>query len=105
MTTITPEILASERARYMRGEISHQDYYCWLADSIGVTVEMLPATVEQIREALKTDEHLNNIPLIRWDNRDMIIRPMAYTHRLPWALSDTVCTLKAVAKRAALRES
>ncbi len=94
-------LLTSNRALYMSGEWTHAQYYGWLADLLGVREKDIPASIAEVREALKTDEHLNNIPLNLWDRRDALMRPRAYSAGLPWSLSDTVCTLKARAKQLA----
>ncbi len=90
-----------QRARYMRHEITFAEYYEWLADTIGVTARMLPVPIERIQDS--TDEHLNDIPLQMWDRMDYAVRWLANRNRVPWSLSDTVCVLKAVARREARR--
>jgi len=53
------------RKEYMNGDISHQDYYMQFA-----TEEMKRKVIRDITiEAIKNskDEHLNDIPLHRWD--------------------------------------
>jgi hypothetical protein len=109
------------RDDYMNGTVDHQTFYCAVADAIGrKVVEHLVlrvAPLDRIREALTTDEHLNNIPLARWDSQHDILRqhvthkevmPISWSARSPlqpgmicWSLSDTVCTLKAAARRMA----
>lgn len=90
------------RANYTDGSITFQEYYEWLATFIGVTPLMLPVSVERIKAS--TDEHLNDISLDQWDRKDYFVRQLAYRKGLAWALSDTVCTLKAIAKKEAIRE-
>lgn len=97
---ITQADLDTERARYMDREITHAEYYEWLADAIGVTTANLPVSLDRIRAS--TDEYLNDIPLHRWDAMDFTVRH--YARGLAWSLSDTVCMLKAVARRACLFE-
>lgn len=93
------EIVKEKRHQYLTGKLSHDDYYLWLADLVGVTLSDLPVPLNQIRAS--TDRHLNDIPLRHWDSRDPIVRHKAYAKGLPWSLSDTGCCLKAVARRAA----
>jgi hypothetical protein len=89
-----------KRKLYMNNQLSHQDFYCWLADSIRVTVNDLPVALDKIKAS--TDPHLNDIPLIMWDNRDAVVRGKAVRAGMrAWSLSDTVCVLKAFARRAA----
>lgn len=90
-------IYNDKRTLYMNGEISHDTFYLWLATFIGANVSMIPFTKERIAKAIKTDRHLNNLPLGVWDNQDCVIRQLAYNKGLAWSLSDTVCVLKAVA--------
>ncbi len=101
---------AITRKNYMDGLITHDEYYCGLADVIGrrAIERLIPAAVDEVRTALKTDPHLNNIPLCKWDREDPFVRAMAYGNLIEpitgsrgWSLSDTVCVLKAVAKRLA----
>lgn len=85
------------RKEYMDGKITHQDYYMKIAEMIGVSKRHLPVSEERIKKS--TDEHLNDIPLIEWDNMHPIIHSRANRAGLKcWSLSETVCVLKAVAK-------
>ena len=57
-----------------------------------------PAPAEMARLAAE-DEHLNNVQLGKWDAQDSEVRRLLKrTGIKTWALSDTVCTLKHVAK-------
>ncbi len=96
------EKLQAQRQHYLDGKIDHQTYYLWLADWIGVALHHLPVPIETIKRS--KDPHLNDIRLGKWDARDVYVRPLAYAKGLPWSLSDTVCCLKAVARRAAQQE-
>jgi hypothetical protein len=81
------------------GTRAHNEFYLWLADAIGVAVGDLPVSLDQIRES--TDPHLNDIQLFLWDQKDATIRAKAVRAGMrSWSLSDTVCTLKAFARRA-----
>lgn len=99
MMALTQTDVSIQRKRYMDGEITHTEHYLWLADSLGITERLLPVSIETIRDS--QDENLNDIPLQLWDARHGIVRGIA--RGLAWSLSDTVCTLKAVARRAAER--
>ena len=89
-----------KRRQYMEREITHEDFYCWLADAIHVSEPMLPCTLDEVRASI--DPHLNDIALARWDRMDTIVRRMAVSHGMKsWSLCDTVCVLKSFAKRAA----
>ena len=87
-----------QRKLYMDGKITFNKYYTWLADFIGANERMLPVDKERISKS--TDPHLNDIPLILWDNQDYVIRRLAYSKGLVWSLSDTVCVLKTIALNA-----
>lgn len=113
------------RDDYMAGTISHQDFYCVIADAIGrASVEKLVlwvASVDELARALVSDNALNNIPLAKWDRCDPSMRnavarnapavmAISWSRRASqasplqpgtfcWSLSDTVCTLKAAARR------
>ncbi len=98
----------SQRDRYISGEISHDEYYGMIIDDkgFGAIRQLIPATKAQIIEALKTDKHLNNIPLHSWDRKFDLFRAIPSTQNMKeitgstgWSLSDCVCTLKCAARR------
>jgi len=87
-----------KRKQYMANEISHDEFYLWLADSIHVSVNDLPFSLDQVRNS--KDAHLNDLPLPRWDRQDSIVRHKAVRAGMrAWSLCDTVCVLKTFAKR------
>ena len=90
------ELVQAERKKYMNHELTHQEYYMWLAGFIGATKAHLPVSQERVDAS--TDEHLNDIPLKLWDNQDYLIRRMASNKGLAWSLCDTVCVLKSLAR-------
>ena len=54
------------RQQYMDGSVSHFDYYVqFVTPEIKAIVAGLG--VGRIKSALAKDKHLNNIPLLRWD--------------------------------------
>jgi hypothetical protein len=90
----------AKRKQYMANEITHSEFYLWLANAIGITRHNLPVSIAKIKAS--TDEHLNDIPLKMWDNQDPIVRSKAGLSGIrAWALSDTVCVLKSFAKHEA----
>jgi hypothetical protein len=95
----TQEEVRQQRVRYMSHQIDHAAYYCWLADAVGLTDALIPASEPEIASALLTDPHLNNIALRRWDAMHAVVAPQAGRHGLSWSLSDTVCCLKELARR------
>ena len=85
------------RQAYMANIITHEEFYTWLAESIGVTVFDIPVSLDRIRAS--TDPHLNNIPLHMWDRKDSVVRQKAVKAGMrSWSLSDTVCVLKNYAR-------
>lgn len=93
--------MTAKRAEYMTGKISHDDYYLWLAEFVGVPERLIP--FNDLRLVASTDPHMNDLPLGQWDSRDSGVRTLAFGKGLVWALSDTVCVLKALARRRAER--
>lgn len=96
-------------------EMSHNEKFTAVVNKIGLEkcTSFIPATKEQIKMALVSDKHLNNIPLKLWDYasgyrdtgagrcvpshygfRELMVRS-GFT---VISLSDCVCTLKTAAK-------
>ena len=51
-------------------KISHKEIYTRAINLFGgldAVIPYIPFTLERIQEALKTDEHLNNLSMDRWD--------------------------------------
>jgi hypothetical protein len=102
---LTRELLTAKRQDYLRGTVSHQDYYLDMARHLGyadLRRIVLALTTPAVLTAamLSGDEHFNAaVPLVVWDAQHGTVRPMAYRAGYPaWSLSDTVCVLKAVAR-------
>jgi hypothetical protein len=93
------ELLATQRKRYLDRELTHDEYYLWLSDWLGLTDSIIPATDETVRAS--TDPHLNDIHLYAWDCMHGIVQCHARARGIPWSPSDTVCCLKAMARRRA----
>ena len=93
------------RPEYLFGNITHQDYYETIGECLNISQQDLPCSLETVRLALDNgDVHLNTIPLWKWDERDCLVRIRVgpQHHRdFSWSLSDSVCTLKAAAKKLA----
>lgn len=99
------------RAEYMADSKNlHQAYYLELARHAGLTERTLPVSLERIRKALETDEHMNNIPLYLWD---LCVTPhvrsaiaqvnIVKEGTCTSSLNDGVCALKALARHLAER--
>jgi len=94
------------RSQYRNKEVSHQEYYLALAKSVGVSFSPDNLLIQEVKEALdKGDEHLNSIPLFRWDNMaNNIARSIGMNHLKQHEESNTlavrVCILKAAARNA-----
>ena len=95
---ITRDSMLAQRRRYMKNEISHDEYYLWLAKSIGLAIQDVPFSLERLKAS--TGPHFNDLPLPRWDSRHRFVQYEAFQRGLAWSLSDTVCCLKALARRA-----
>ena len=91
--------VTAKREEYMAHRLSHAEYYQWLGTLIGVTQSDLPVDLERIRKS--ADPALNDIPLDLWDSRHIAIQQKAFYKGINWSMSDTVCTLKELAKRLA----
>lgn len=90
------DIRNAKRQDYLDNNLTHEEYYTWLAEFIGATDRMVPFTAEQV--ANSKDPHLNDLRLDIWDAQDWLVRKLAYAKQLPWSLSDTVCVLKQLAR-------
>jgi hypothetical protein len=98
--TTMQEQYDEHRRAYLTGKITHSQFYLWLADAIDLGVGAVPFTIERIRRS--NDEYLNDLPLHIWDRQDPIVRRKAARSGIKaWSLSDTVCVLKAIARREA----
>lgn len=101
----------SRRAAYLRGDLSHHDYYGLLVELFGEESlrRLLPGdrSPDEWAHLLAEDRHLNVVPLGEWDrmhgavlripvDRDALI---AIAGTGGWSLSDTVCVLKTTARR------
>lgn len=82
---------------------AHMREYDKIAHEIGIETVLYylkffvsPAKIDK---ALETDEHMNNIPLSKWDTAATHMRhTLGRTGEKLWSLSMGVCTLKHVAK-------
>lgn len=78
------------RKQYLDMECTHREYYAQFVTphTMGVVVDFIGA--DKIMNS--TDEHMNDIPLAKWDRLHGIIPKCN-------SISDTVCTAKEAAKQ------
>lgn len=99
----TDKLLASADWQAVQSA-THDKFYEWLADAIGIQVSDLPVSLEEISDHLVWDRHLNGIPLRLWDWRHGLVEMRARkAGKTSWSLCDTTCVLKAFARREALK--
>ena len=66
---------------------------------IGNIKPYLPCSLDDIREKLKKDVHLNNIPLKDWDFRADCMHSLLWRNKITYySLSERVCLLKETAR-------
>jgi hypothetical protein len=63
------EIICKQFNVKMEADAPHHEKYRFLINLLGYenVKECIPYSIERIKEALKTDEHMNNLPLSKWD--------------------------------------
>lgn len=89
------------RTQYLNKEVTFEEYYGQFVDSY--TKRLVPASLEEIREAYQKDKHLSNIPLKRWDERAVYVNHWELGVKLKEAnevltLAVQVCILKQSAR-------
>ena len=101
-------------------KISHKEIYTRAINLFGgldAVIPYIPFTLEQIQNALKTDEHLNNLSMAKWDLASGFVCKNADVHHVGggvWNLylkaginaasnSQGVCLLKEAARQWAER--
>lgn len=89
------ETATGQRERYMDRKISHDEYYLWLSEFVGIKC---PAFLIEAAKKSK-DKHLNDVALIIWDRQHPWVSTRASSKGIAWSLSDTVCCLKTLAKK------
>lgn len=67
-------------------KMSHNDFYTRVVDTLGYTdiLKYIPFSLVEIKKAFKKDEHLNNLPLRKWDEMSgigMVYDRVYKTHR------------------------
>jgi hypothetical protein len=92
------------RKDYMDGKATFEAYYGEIAEACDVRFTD-ERDIARFREALKTDEHMNNIPLGWWDARatGLVQRVQAALKARDdfYSMAVGVCILKTAARKAA----
>lgn len=95
---IENKFYAEKRKEYLNGNISHDEYYCWLGNFIGVTEADVPFSKEQLEKS--KDIHFNDLSLKIWDSKHSLLYILAKNKSLlTWSYADTVCVLKSLARK------
>lgn len=103
LQTLQEEYEEKNKLRLDR-DISHDEFYLWLAERIGVDENDLPVGLDVLENS--KDSSFNDIPLKLWDHRDPFVRSKAARAGMKsWSLSNTVCVLKCVARKSVLDHS
>jgi hypothetical protein len=82
-------------------KMSHEEKYGTVVNAIGLEkcLFYVPTKLDKLESLLEEDEHLNNVPLRKWDAQHASFKyEMVRKGINSLSLSDTVCTLKAAAK-------
>ena len=83
MTTI------ATRAQYMGREIDHKSYYRQFVTETTIADVVRVFGIEELDRAFAKDEHLNSIPLARWDSFSWYPVTSAGVYRQPSSGSDS----------------
>lgn len=82
-------------------ELEWKEYMARVINKIGVNniAPYIPFELKAVREALKSDEHLNNLPLRHWDiAAEQMKSLLHYNGITTYSLSERVCILKETAR-------
>lgn len=102
-TKITYNEIKAQRARYMAQEITHDEYYLWYAEQIGLSQDTIVRLIGADKIRAATSAYFNkDIPMKYWDNLHFLI--LNYAKRSissPFGFSnaDGVCIAKSLAKK------
>ena len=94
------------RKQYMNKEVSFADFYRAIYQDAGISFEADDSLISEVQEAITNgDEHLNTIPLARWDamGQEAQVRlSVAFKkHGDFYSMAGSVCALKQAARDAA----
>lgn len=92
------ETVNEMRLTYLIGAMTHDNFYIWLSEFIGLTYDHIPVTSEAVAKS-KDKENLNDISIHRWDSSYEFSKELASAKRIAWSYADNVCCMKALAKK------
>jgi hypothetical protein len=96
----TQETIQNERAKYIKGELTYNQYYTWLAKYLHIPESLIPVSDHTLIES-KDPENFNDITLATWDRQHNILLASILAPggggSISWSLSDSVCVLKTLA--------
>lgn len=82
-------------------EMKHDEVYGTVVNAIGLErcLGYVPVELEKLPALYEEDEHLNNVPLKKWDAQHISFKYELVRKGINRvSLSDTVCTLKTAAR-------
>lgn len=88
-------------------QLSHSEIYGKAIEAIGgldVVIRCIPFPLDRIKEAIKKDAYLNNLPLRAWDRAGIELQFLFKSASVSPTPAECVCTLKEAARRWAERE-
>ncbi|MFN3612621.1 hypothetical protein [Tepidimonas sp.] len=103
---MTTELKQPTRAQYMAGQVTFADFYRAVNETAGVRFAGRGGiTLDEVKKALASgDEHLNSIPLVRWDalasGAEYALRSALKAHGDFYSQAGGVCCMKQAARDA-----
>ena len=91
------KIVDKKRQAYLRGELTHKNYYLWLSEFLEIPGSMIPFRRDELL-ASSDPLNMNDLSLSKWDAQHIFVSRIAYSKIRVWSLSETVCCLKAMAR-------
>jgi hypothetical protein len=96
------DLRSPTRADFMEKRVNFSTYYRAILTTAGMTrFSSSRITLERVREALKTDPHLNNIPLVEWEGiagaSALWLSKAFKLHGDFWSIAGGVCAMKVLA--------
>lgn len=84
---------------YLNDKVTHREYYAQFVDDD--VLDTVSRCIGERTIVASTDEHLNDIPLHRWDNLpiDFFVQQKMKEIKQGYSLSDKVCVAKEAAKQ------